>query len=165
MVQRLVPARIPNNIGNFRKSLADPQSAMQPNPFPADNAVRKSAEVCAEQQDGHVHALEGDQDSLQSVHDSILVRNREAGYREGYRAGFLDGYELANAGGAAPTAHIAATTSQKEGLKNVARLRGLPCVNCGRFFYSDEVRCPGCGTAKIRPTETPLESERTDGTS
>lgn len=148
-----VPARIPSNIGNLRKSLADLQNARQPNPFPTDNAVHKSGEVGPEEQHACVQTLEDEQDSLQSVDDSVLVRNREAGYREGYRAGFLDGYELANAAGAASAPHIAATASQKEGLKNVTRLRGLPCTNCGRFFYSDEVRCPGCGTAKVNATE------------
>ena len=150
----LVPAPIPSNIGNLRESLADPRNERQPNPFPTNNAVRKSAEVGSKEfNHARVHAAEGDQDSLQPVQDSVLVRSREAGYREGYRAGFLDGYELANAAGAALAPHIGAIASHKEGLKNVTRLRGLPCTNCGRFFYSDEMRCPGCGAAKVSATE------------
>jgi len=77
-----------------------------------------------------------------------------AGYRQGFRDGYTDGTEVRkNDGGRAA---ISAGTSRTIAEENSeSRLLGLPCTNCGCFFYSDLSRCPRCKTPKVRITAEP----------
>jgi hypothetical protein len=77
----------------------------------------------------------------------------EAGYRQGFRDGYTDGTEVRknDSGGAAVSAGAGANAEENSG----PRLLGLPCTNCGCFFYSDLSQCPRCKTPKVRRTAEP----------
>jgi hypothetical protein len=77
----------------------------------------------------------------------------EAGYRQGFRDGYTDGIEVrkSNSSGAAVNAGAGANAEENSG----SRLLGLPCTNCGCFFYSDLSQCPRCETPKVRRTAEP----------
>jgi hypothetical protein len=72
----------------------------------------------------------------------------EAGYRQGFRDGCTDGAQARknDSGGAAFSAGATANAEENSG----PRLLGLPCTNCGCFFYSDLSQCPRCKTPKVR---------------
>src|SRR5215472_1536903 len=98
---------------------------------------------------GHNHGPNHSEGSYQSAYEAGLANGREAGCRQGYREGFLDGYKVRNSVRAiAPTPDKMKIGSNKAAAKSVTRLRGLPCANCGRTTYSDELECSGCGTSK-----------------
>jgi hypothetical protein len=83
----------------------------------------------------------------------------EAGYRQGYEAGFGDGRRQGDAGSTAAPAAVENNTGNSESEnggagngasgRRKARLFGLPCTNCGSFFYSDEAQCPRCQTPRV----------------
>ena len=77
----------------------------------------------------------------------------ETGYRQGFRDGYTDGIEVrkSNSSGAAVSAGAGANAEENSG----PRLLGLPCTNCGCFFYSDLSQCPRCETPKVRRTAEP----------
>jgi hypothetical protein len=76
----------------------------------------------------------------------------EAGYRQGFLDGCTDGAEARkNDSGAAFSAGARANAEENSG----PRLLGLPCTNCGCFFYSDLSQCPRCKTPKVRRTAEP----------
>src|SRR5437899_5863081 len=77
----------------------------------------------------------------------------EAGFRHGYQARFGDGRRQGDVGStAAPAAveNIAGNSQAGDSATGMRkpRLFGLPCANCGCFFYSDEAQCPRCQTPK-----------------
>jgi hypothetical protein len=78
----------------------------------------------------------------------------EAGYRQGFRDGFTDGAEVRKKdnGRAAISAGARRTNAEEN---SGPRLLGLPCTNCGCFFYSDLSQCPRCQTPKVRRVEEP----------
>ena len=77
---------------------------------------------------------------------TLYLSAYEAGYRQGFRDGFADGNEVRknNSGGAAVSAGARTNAEENSG----PRLLGLPCTNCGCFFYSDLSQCPRCKTPK-----------------
>ncbi len=75
----------------------------------------------------------------QAGYEAGLASGREAGYRQGYEAGYTEGR------GAAA---IAASASGSAPRRSRQSLFGLPCANCGCFFYSDETQCPRCKTPR-----------------
>ena len=75
----------------------------------------------------------------------------EAGYRQGFRDGYKDGTEVRkNDSGRAAFGADASRTNAEE--NSGPRLLGLPCTNCGCFFYGDLSQCSRCKTAKVRRT-------------
>jgi hypothetical protein len=100
---------------------------------------------------GHIHTVKQHGDSYQSAYEAGLASGKEAGYRRGYREGFSDCCQLGNpASGAAATSHTSQDASEEAAADCAARLKGLPCTNCGVGSYSDEVQCPCCKTPKAR---------------
>jgi len=96
------------------------------------------------------------------------VSGWEAGYRLGYQAGFGDGRRQGDDGSTATAAAVENRVGNSEvgngeagngasGMRK-ARLLGLPCTNCGRWFFSDEARCPRCQTPRAKPEEEPRAS-------
>jgi hypothetical protein len=78
----------------------------------------------------------------------------EAGYRQGFRDGYKDGTEVRkNDSGHAAIRAGANRTNVEE--NSGPRLLGLPCTNCGCFFYSDLSQCPRCQTPKVRRMAEP----------
>jgi hypothetical protein len=78
----------------------------------------------------------------------------QSAYEAGYRQGLRDGYAEVcknSSGGAAFSAGARANAEENSG----SRLLGLPCTNCGCFFYSDLSQCPRCKTPKVRRTAEP----------
>jgi len=78
----------------------------------------------------------------------------EAGYRQGFRDGFTDGAEVRqkdNSRAAISTGARRTNAEENSG----PRLLGLPCTNCGCFFYSDLSQCPRCQTPKVRRIAEP----------
>jgi hypothetical protein len=77
----------------------------------------------------------------------------EAGYRQGFRDGYTDRNEVRkdDSGSAAVSAGARTNAEENSG----PRLLGLPCTNCGCFFYSDLSQCPGCKSPKVRRTAEP----------
>jgi hypothetical protein len=72
----------------------------------------------------------------------------EDGYRQGFRDGFTDGAEVRKKdNGRAAISPGARRTNAEE--NSGPRLLGLPCTNCGCFFYSDLSQCPRCQTPKV----------------
>jgi hypothetical protein len=76
----------------------------------------------------------------------------EAGYRQGLRDGYTDRNEVRkdDSGGAAVSAGVKTNAEENSG-----PLLGLPCTNCGCFFYSDLSQCPCCKAPKARRTAEP----------
>lgn len=97
---------------------------------------------------GQIHALQQSEDSYQAAYEAGLASGKEEGYRRGYREGFADCIEFGNSGLNATLIRVAAANVSKEAVANRARLRGLPCANCGCPIYSDQVKCPRCGNPK-----------------
>ena len=74
----------------------------------------------------------------------------QAGYEAGYSKGRAAGYERGYAEGyrdARPNA-IAKPEAAESSRRSRQSLLGLPCANCGCFFYSDETQCPRCKTSR-----------------
>jgi len=77
----------------------------------------------------------------------------EAGFRQGYQAGFGDVRKQDDEGSTAAPAAVENTIGNSEAGNSAtgrrkARLFGLPCTKCGRWFFSDETGCPGCQTPR-----------------
>src|SRR5258708_17052068 len=98
--------------------------------------------------DGHTHALTQGEDLYKSAYEAGLARGKEEGYRQGYREGFSDSIRFGKADRIAAAMPDTPTDTSKEAAANRARLKGLPCANCGCPSYNDEMKCPRCGTAK-----------------
>jgi hypothetical protein len=78
----------------------------------------------------------------------------EAGYRQGFRDGYTDGAEVRQKdNGRASISAGGRRTNAEE--NSGPRLLGLPCTNCGCFFYSDLSQCPRCQTPKVRRVAEP----------
>jgi hypothetical protein len=92
----------------------------------------------------------------QDGYDAGFASGKEAGYRQGYQAGFTDGRGQGDGSTAAP----AAVENNAIGIRK-ARLLGLPCSRCGRWFFSDEARCPRCQTPRVSIAEEsqPIRSD------
>jgi len=93
----------------------------------------------------------------QAGYEAGATSGRELGYRQGYQTGFGDGRRQGS-NNAAPAAVENASEKPVSGLRAGmlgARLFGLPCVKCMRFFYSDEERCPYCWTPRAASAEPP----------
>jgi hypothetical protein len=146
------PSRAPSNVSGLRKS-PRVKEERQPNPLSNANDVVATSDMGDRDlnRDDAVHTLERAENSFQSVYEAGLAKSTEAGYRRGYREGFSDGYQsgYAQAMAVAPR-DTPAVELNKTGAKSVTRLRGLPCANCGRSSYTDELQCPGCGAPKVR---------------
>ena len=116
----------------------------------------------------------GDEDELSSLpeefggmyracYEAGHVSGWETGYRQGYEAGFGDGRRQGDAGSTAAPAAVENMIENGEagdgasGMRKV-RLFGLPCTNCGKWFFSDEACCPRCQTPRAKAAELPLAS-------
>ena len=78
---------------------------------------------------------------------ALYLSAYEAGYRQGFRDGYIDGTEVRknDSGRAAISAGNSRTNAEEN---SGPRLLGLPCTNCGCFFYGDLSQCPRCKTPK-----------------
>jgi len=120
----------------------------------------------------------GDEDELSSLpeefggmyracYEAGHVSGWEAGYRQGYEAGFGDGRRQGDAGGTAAPAAVENSAGNNEvgnganGMRK-ARLFGLPCTSCGKWFFSDEARCPRCVTPRVKAEEGGQRVETAD---
>ena len=93
------------------------------------------------------------------------VSGWESGFRQGYEAGFGDGRRQGDNGSTTAAAAVEnRVRNSKVGNgeagngasgKRKARLLGLPCTNCGTWFFSDEARCPRCQTPRAKAEEGP----------
>jgi hypothetical protein len=116
----------------------------------------------------------GDEDELGSLpeefggmyracYEAGHVSGWEAGYRQGYEAGFEGGRRQGDNGSTAAPAAVENMVGNSEagngpnGMRK-ARLFGLPCTNCGKWFFSDEACCPRCATPRAKAAELPLAS-------
>ena len=97
---------------------------------------------------GHIRTLKQVEDLYKSAYEAGLARGKEEGYRRGYREGFADCIKFGNPASIAIAMPNKPTDTSKEAAANRARLKGLPCANCGCPSYSDEMKCPRCGTPK-----------------
>ena len=97
---------------------------------------------------GHIHTLKRGEEAYKSAYEAGLAKGKEEGYRRGYREGFADCIKFGNPARIATATPDTPRDMSKETAANRARLRGLPCANCGCPSYSDEMKCPRCGTAK-----------------
>jgi hypothetical protein len=97
---------------------------------------------------GHIHALQQDEDSYKAAYEAGLANGKEEGYRRGYREGFADSIAFRDPAPGAAVPPDTPTDTSKKAPANRARLRGLPCADCGCPSYSDETKCPRCGTSK-----------------
>ncbi len=99
---------------------------------------------------GNVHMLKPREDGTYlSAYQAGLAVGKEEGYRRGYREGFSDGSKLGNPTRPAAMPRFAPTMPAREpAAVGPARLRGLPCAKCRCASYTDEVKCPACGTPK-----------------
>jgi hypothetical protein len=88
-------------------------------------------------------------------YEAGLASAREASYRQGFQDGFSAGYNQRNGSAAVPL--VTQGTLIKAEQNSGPRLLGLPCSNCGRFFYSDEAQCPQCKTPKTRKSPEPSD--------
>ncbi len=94
------------------------------------------------------------QESLhQAAYEAGYARGHEAGFQTGYKEGFADG--LKSVAGAPATAAAQEPGNEADngadrgtGSHEGRRLFGLPCVQCGVWFFSDEAQCPRCKTAR-----------------
>ncbi len=101
------------------------------------------------------------------------VSGWESGFRQGYEAGFGDGRRQGDNGSTAAPAAVeniienggagnsgAGNSEAGNGAngRRKARLFGLPCTNCRKWFFSDEACCPRCQTPRVKAAEEPLAS-------
>ncbi len=128
---------------------------------------------------GNGGVTNGDEDELSSLpeefggmyracYEAGHVSGWETGYRQGYEAGFGDGRRQGDAGStAAPAAVENIIENSEAGNSEVGngasgmrkpRLFGLPCASCGKWFFSDEARCPRCVTPRVKAEEGPPAS-------
>ncbi len=82
-----------------------------------------------------------------ACYEAGYASGKESGYRQGYRAGFGDGRGQDNGSPSAAAVENIAPEMRR------ARLFGLPCTKCGKWFFSDEARCPRCQTARVTSAE------------
>ncbi len=93
------------------------------------------------------------------------VSGWESGFRQGYEAGFGDGRRQGDNGSTTAAAAVENRVRNSKvgngeagngaGGMRKARLLGLPCTNCGTWFFSDEARCPRCQTPRAKAGEGP----------
>ncbi len=93
------------------------------------------------------------------------VSGWESGFRQGYEAGFGDGRRQGDNGSTTAAAAVENRVRNSKvgngeagngaGGMRKARLLGLPCTNCGTWFFSDEARCPRCQTPRAKAEEGP----------
>ena len=111
------------------------------------------------------NVTDGNQDELSALPEEFSgmyracyeaghVSGWEAGFRQGYEAGFGDGRRQGDNGSTAAPAAVENIVGNSEVGNNASgmrkpRLFGLPCANCGSFFYSDEAQCPRCQTPRV----------------
>jgi ribosomal protein L37E len=96
-----------------------------------------------------------------ACYEAGYASGKEAGYRQGYQAGFEDGRGQGNGSPSTAAVENAARTSEvgKSDVENSApgmrkpRLFHLPCTKCGKWFFSDEARCPHCQTPRAARAE------------
>jgi len=80
----------------------------------------------------------------QAAYQTGFTSGRKIGYRQGYKAGYANGRKQDNGG-----ILVKKTGTRNGGIRPSQRLLlGLPCTNCGAYFYSDEVQCPRCETPR-----------------
>jgi hypothetical protein len=111
----------------------------------------------------------GDEDELSSLpeefggmywacYEAGHVSGWEAGYRQGYEAGFEGSRRQGDNGSTATPAAVENSSGNGEagnganGMRK-ARLFGLPCANCRKWFFSDEACCPHCATPRVKAAE------------
>ena len=121
----------------------------------------------------------GDEDELSALpekfgemyrasYEAGRVSAWEAGYRQGYEAGFGHGRRQGDNGSSAAPAAVENSAGNSEvrngeagnGVNGMRKMRlfGLPCTNCGRWFFSDEACCPRCATPRVKAADGPLAS-------
>lgn len=107
----------------------------------------------------NVDVIHGNQDELSTLtaeferiyragYEAGYASGKEAGFRQGYEAGFGSGRRQGDAGSTAAAAAVENTPRNHTGTGK-ARLFGLPCTKCGRWFFSDEASCPSCHTPRV----------------
>lgn len=79
------------------------------------------------------------------------ARKRVTG--KGYHAGFVDGRRQDDDGSTVATAAVVNNAGNGAHGTPKARLFGLPCANCGSWFFSDEASCPRCSTPRASTPE------------
>ena len=92
---------------------------------------------------GHSHTHR--EDSYPAVHAAGVTSAQEAAFRQGYQAGFADGFKQTQED-AAPATSSSPRVKNADG--HLKRLRGLPCTECGVSMFSDESSCRCCGAPK-----------------
>jgi hypothetical protein len=122
--------------------------------------------------DGNGSVTNGNEDEIRSLPEEFGGMYRacydaghgsgwEAGFRQGYEAGFGDGRRQGDSTSAAAAVENCVGNSKigdgeagngASGMRK-ARLLGLPCTNCDRWFFSDEARCPRCQTPRAKAEE------------
>lgn len=107
--------------------------------------LRDKHQDCGKEQ---IHTLQQGEEIYKAAYEAVLANSKEEEYQRGCREGFADcGAFRDLAPGAAALADTPMDTSKKTPAKR-ARLRGLPCSDCGCPSYSDESKCPRCGVSK-----------------
>jgi hypothetical protein len=82
----------------------------------------------------------------QAAYQTGYASGKKMGYRQGYKAGYANGRKQNN--GSTPATRTSVISG---GIRTSQQLLlGLPCTNCGAYFYSDEAQCPRCGTPRYR---------------
>ena len=123
---------------------------------------------------GNGSVTNGNEDELRSLpgefggmyracYEAGHVSGWESGFRQGYEAGFGFGRRQGDNGSTAAAVENRVGNNEvrngeagggASGMSK-ARLLGLPCTNCGRWFFSDEARCPRCQTPRAKAEEGP----------
>jgi hypothetical protein len=157
------PPRKSDSVNTSREPLVPPRSKSQLRKI---HIGKKDATSVSETPDQHSdsgnrwrHTLKQHEDSYKVAYEASLASGREAGYQRGYREGFSDGYKLSNSavGSTSTLSGTATGEARKVAVNRASRLRGFPCTNCGCAMYSDEAKCPHCGTPKATAVEKPTE--------
>ena len=94
---------------------------------------------------GHAAIVDGFERLHQSAYQAAYGRGWKGGYQEGYDVGRSDALNQETRGTVGATRD---QTSAAELRPHRRLLLGLPCTNCGTYFYSDEEQCPRCKTPK-----------------
>jgi membrane protease subunit (stomatin/prohibitin family) len=85
------------------------------------------------------HLEISDQPDANDAVNAVFQAAFEVGFNKGLEAGLLEARQAAAQYSAAK--HSAAPSAQPGPRRSQL---GLPCPNCGCYFYSDEAQCPRC---------------------
>jgi hypothetical protein len=88
-------------------------------------------------------------------YEAGVAAGREAAFEKGFSAGFLAGQRAAVTETTPTTEGSTSDLWFRRNATGARRLLGLPCTQCGAWFYSDEAQCPRCKAPKVTP---PIQS-------